>query len=187
MSASAPLYELTAALAPLRRALAEAEPDPETGEVGDADLLAALDAAEQPYTERLLDAYRYAMTLEAEAAPIEAQADAFEREAERIRSHSERLLRDAERVRATILRSMEATRTARVQAPGLVLAVKPGADRVEVDDLAAVPADLRRAPPPPPPPAQWPVDKHEAAKRLKCGDHVPGLRLVRGPSTLTVK
>lgn len=117
----------------------------------------------------------------------EALAVAIDEAATRLAARAEALRARAERDREAIRKALVATNTRKVEGPLYTVSLRQGSERVEVTDLAAVPLYLRRAPAPPPPPEQWAPDKAEIAKRLKCGDHVPGCVLVRGDATLVIK
>lgn len=202
------LYELGGVAEALRRAIDEAPIDEKTGEVLISDdVYTVLEKVEGDIESLLVDAEKYARTLDADAAPIDAKADAFEAEAERIRKHSVRLRREAEGVRRAIYRWMVAHKTERVRAPadGIALVLHSGSTSVVVVDRKVVPMDYLREPPPPPPVEEWDVDKASAGKTLKAtvtdktkgfkpegtvveaGKVIPGLALVRGAPKLVVE
>lgn len=117
----------------------------------------------------------------------EALATAIDEAATRLAARAEALRARAERDREAIRKALVATNTRKVEGPLYTVSLRQGSERVEVTDLAAVPAEFRRPPPPPPRPEAWPVDKTAAAKALKSGDRLPGLELVRGEPTLVLK
>jgi len=175
------LYELTSSMVQIHEALDTCASDPETGEVAEPpDLRAFLEGLEGDYAAKLDACGRVLQSLTTEAAGVQG-------EAERLLGRSKSLLANADRLKSAVLASMVATGTPRVHTALFDLRVQDGAQSVSVTDLASVPIDLRRAPAEPPPMLEWPVDKTEAAKRLKAGHEIPGLALVRGAPRLVIR
>lgn len=175
------LYALTGNLAQLRARLDTAVVDPETGECVDSvDLMAEIEALGLT----LADAVDVTAT---SAIERDAVADALDAEAGRLQARSAVLRAHAERERAAILTAMEAAHVKRLECRHRVVTRVEGREKVEVTDLAVVPSDLRHAPKPPPRPEAWEADKVAALPRLKDGEAIPGLRLVRGNARLNVK
>lgn len=174
------LYELTAELLPLRAALDACEVDEDGVVAAPPDLLAALDAIGLDYTAKIEGCSLYWHSLTAEAEMVAA-------EAARLAARSKRLVVRSERLRETLRRSLVVTHTHHVHTALADVALRTGAEHVEVTDLALVPRDVRREPAPLPPEAEWPPDKAAAARRLKAGEQIPGLALVRGEPTLTIR
>lgn len=155
--------------------------DPETGEVTvPEELLARLDAIEIPYQDKVEACGLRVLGLEAVASMLLE-------ESRRLVVRAERVQAEADRLSEALRRSLVATNTRQVKAPKCTVSLRQGSERVEVVDLAAVPAEFRRAPKPPPPPAEWPPDKEAVKPLLKAGQAIPGLVIVRGEPTVTVK
>lgn len=178
------LHEVAGPLAELLRLMDRAEVDAETGEV-------TLPATPFDLLERIGELrVELGPAVEAVAGRIESRealAAAIDEAATRLAARAEALRARAERDREAIRKALVATNTRKVEGPLYTVSLRQGSERVEVTDLAAVPTEFRRPPVPPPRPEDWPADKAEIAKHLKCGDVVPGCRIVRGEPTLVLK
>ena len=112
---------------------------------------------------------KFVLGLEAEAAAIEAAAEA-------IHQRGVRRKKRAESIRAYLLLNMQSCGIAKIEAPEFTIAIRKNPPAVEIDELATVPEQYMFTPEPPPPRP----DKKLLAAALKAGEQIPGVWLRQG-------
>jgi len=112
---------------------------------------------------------KFVLGLEAEAAAIEAAAEA-------IHQRSVRRKKRAESIRAYLLLNLQASGISRIECPEFTIAIRKNPPAVEMDDFAVVPEQYMFTPEPPPPRP----DKKLLAAALKAGEQIPGVWMRQG-------
>lgn len=171
----AALYEITAAILPLRHALDLAPIDEDGVAVVAPDLLTLLDQIEGDYAAKLDACARVVRSLESEADMVSQEADRLDRRAKS-------LLGNAERLKEAMRSSLVATGTQSVRTALFTVSLRKGSTHVEVSDPDALPAEFTVYVP-----AVRRPDKAEIAKALKAGHDVPGASLATGEPTLSIR
>jgi hypothetical protein len=112
---------------------------------------------------------KFVLGLEAEAAAIEAAAEA-------IHQRGVRRKKRAESIRAYLLLNLQTSGISRVECPEFTIAIRKNPPAVEMDDFAVVPERYMFTPEPPAPRP----DKKLLAAALKAGEQIPGAWLKQG-------
>ena len=112
---------------------------------------------------------KFLLGLEAEAAAIEAAAEA-------IHQRGVRRKKRAESIRSYLLLNMQAAGISKVECPEFTIAIRKNPPAVEMDDFAVIDPKYMFTPEPPPPSP----DKKLLAAALKAGEQIPGVWLRQG-------
>lgn len=167
---SAPLYQLSAEY----RRLIDAEDesiDATTGEVTN-DFGAALAAIQDGIEVKAENCAAVLQSLKADAAAIEE-------EEKRLRARRKAIEANHERLRTYVRDCMVQAGVTKLKSPRFSLTVQAGRQKVQVDDVAALPGEYLAVKVEP--------KKDEIAAALKAGTEVPGASLVTGEAVLVVR
>lgn len=139
--------------------------DPETGEIDTA----RVDALTAELADKA-EAIHHVIT------DLAAQAAACREERARLGTRAESFEARADRLRTYLLGCMSAAGVRKLQTALITASVRQGSERVEVADVAALPAEYTRTKVEP--------DKGALKEALKAGKEVPGATLISGADTV---
>lgn len=95
------------------------------------------------------------------------------------RANRSKLEADIEWLKDNMRENMDLTGTTKLELCGLRISAKSGAEAVQVDDEAAVPAEFFRI--------KKELDKAGIKKAIKAGADVPGAKIVPGKTSITIE
>jgi hypothetical protein len=155
------LYEIVRHRAEFERLAESGEVDPQTV----LDTLESLDG----------DLNSKAVAVAMFSRNLEATADAVREAGKAMLARADRIEKRAESIRNYLLFNMEFAQVTKIECPFFVISIKRNPPAVVIDDEKAIPDRYKVTPEPPAPRP----DKAAIREALKCGDEVPGARLVQ--------
>ena len=137
-------------------------------------LIDTLESVQGEFNDKAVSILKIVENLNGDTAQIDAEIKRLQ-DRKRLIQNRQKSMRDY------LLRNMQAAGISKISCPLFTASLRRGSESVQIDDVSIIPDELVKVE------VSEKPDKRAIKEKLKAGEDIPGVSLVRGETTILIK